>query len=511
MVKVDYSQKIGRLISNTRRERGLTQAEFAKRLGTSQSAVNRIESGGQNLSMEMLGRISDALEREIVSLNRAGTVNFRVHGGKKLHGSISVKTSKNAAVGLLCASLLNKGTTTLRRMPRIEEVNRLIEVMTSIGVQMRWLNDENDLEIKPPKKLRMDQIDAEAGRKTRSVIMYMGPLMHLMREFKLPYAGGCKLGERTVRPHLDALEAFGLAVETKDGWYYCTSNPVSPSKIVMSESGDTATENAVLAAALNQGTTIIKHASPNYMVQDVCFFLEKLGISIKGAGTHALEVTGVKEINKDVEYWPSEDPIEAMTFLSIAATTNSELTIERCPIDFLEVELTKLERMGLNFDIGEPYLARNKRTMLVDIVTKDSPQLVALEDKLEAHPYPGINMDNLPYFVPIAARANGRTLIHDWSYENRAIYYTELNKLNASVTLIDVHRAYVVGPTDWKAAEVICPPALRPAVLILIGMLTAQGTSILRNVYSISRGYEDLAYRLNDIGAEIEILHDLEA
>lgn len=510
MNTISFSQKIGQLISNTRRERGLTQAEFAKLLGTSQSAVNRIEAGGQNLSMEMLGRISDALDREIVSLNKDGTINFRVRGGKKLSGTVSVKTSKNAAVALLCASLLNKGATTLRRMPRIEEVNRLIEVMVSIGVQIRWLNADNDLEIKPPKKIQVENIDAVAARKTRSVIMYMGPLMHLMSEFKLPYAGGCKLGERTVRPHLDALEAFGLKVETTDGWYRCVSNPEAPAKIVMSESGDTATENALLAAALSPGTTTIKHASPNYMVQDVCFFLEKLGVSIKGIGTHSLEVTGLKNIDKDVEYWPSEDPIEAMTFLSIAATTNSEITIQRCPIDFLEIELSKLEQMGLNFTVSEQYLARNKHTKLVDIATKHSPQLVALEDKIEAHPYPGINMDNLPYFVPIAARAKGRTLIHDWAYENRAIYYTELNKLNANITLIDIHRAYVNGPTSWKAAEVICPPALRPAVLILIGMLAAPGVSTLRNVYSISRGYEDFANRLNAIGADIEVLHDMQ-
>src|SRR3569833_47313 len=175
----EYRQKIGNLIASIRHERGLTQQELAEQLATSQSAVNRIENGGQNLSMEMLARISDVLDREIVSLHKAGTVNFRIEGGHKLSGEISVKTSKNAAVGLLCASLLNKGTTTLRRMPRIEEVNRIIEVLTSIGVKVRWLNNKNDLEIKPPARLKLDQMDVEAGRKTRTIIMFMGPLMHL--------------------------------------------------------------------------------------------------------------------------------------------------------------------------------------------------------------------------------------------------------------------------------------------------------------------------------------------
>jgi UDP-N-acetylglucosamine 1-carboxyvinyltransferase len=509
MIDVDYKQKIGKLIQQTRLDRGFTQAEFAKALHTSQSAVNRIENGGQNLSMEMLARISDALNSEIVSLNKPGTLNFRVEGGHKLKGEITVRTSKNAAVGLLCASLLNKGTTTLRRMPKIEEVNRLIEVMISIGVKVRWLNDLGDIEIKPPTKFNMHNIDSEAGRKTRSVIMYMGPLMHILPEFKIPFAGGCKLGERTIRPHLYALEEMGLRVKTTTGWYNCTSKPKNPGKIVMYESGNTPTENAIMAAARIPGVVEIRRAASNYMVVDLCHFLKKLGVTIEGIGSHTLRIHGVKTINKDIEYWPGEDPIEAMTFLSIAATTNSPITIRRVPIDYLDLELLKLEKMNFKFKVSDEYKSKNGHTSLVDIQCVDASHLIALEDKLEAHDAPGMNMDSLPYFVPIAAAAEGRTLIHDWTYENRAIYYTELTKLNANVTLADVHRAYIQGPTHWRAAEVICPPALRPAVLILIGMLAADGMSILRNVYSINRGYEDLATRLNSIGARIEVMREI--
>ncbi len=487
----------------------MTQAELAKRVGTSQSAVNRIENGGQNLSMDMLARISDALQSQIVSLQHPGTLNFRIEGGHKLSGAITVRTSKNAAVALLCASLLNRGTTTLRRMPRIEEVNRLIEVMLSIGVKVRWLNNQGDMEIKPPAKLQLSQIDAEAGRKTRSVIMFMGPLMHLMPSFKLPFAGGCKLGERTVLPHLYALEAFGLKVKTSDGWYNCTAAPERPGAIVMYESGNTPTENALMAAARTPGATVIRRAASNYMVIDLCHYLERLGVKIDGIGTHTLTVHGLRNINCDVEYWPSEDPIEAMTFLSIAATTNSPITIKRAPIDYLDLELLKLQHMGMKFSLSKPYSAANGKTRLVDISCEDSSNLKALDDKIEAHDDPGMNMDNLPYFVPIAASAHGHTLIHDWVYENRAIYYTELTKLNAKVTLLDVHRVTVDGPTNWKPAEVVTPPALRPAVLILIGMLAAPGVSILRNVYSINRGYEDFAERLNSIGAKIEVIREI--
>jgi len=505
----DYKQKIGHLIRHNRIGLGLTQAELAQALGTSQSAVNRIESGRQNISMEMLARISDILNRDIVSLNHPGTLNFRIQGGQKLRGAIDVNTSKNAAVALLCAALLNSGTTTLRRMPRIEEVNRLIEVLLSIGVSVRWLPNSNDLEIKPPAQLKLNAIDAEAGRKTRSIIMFMGPLLHRTKSFKLPYAGGCKLGERTVRPHLFALEHFGLTVHTTGGWYNATAKPKAAGEIVMYEMGDTASENALMAAALTPGVTTIHNLSSNYMVQDVEHFLEKLGVKVEGLGSNTVRVHGLKHINKNVEYWPSEDPIEAMTFLSLAATTNSAITVRRAPIEFLRVELLRLQKMGFKYELSKPYKANNGRTDLVDIKTKTVAHLTASEDKLLALPHPGVNFDNLPYFVPVAATALGRTLIHDFAYENRAIYYTELNKIGANVQLIDIHRAYVDGPTKWKAGEVICPPALRPAVLILIGMLAAPGTSVLRNVYSISRGYEDLAARLNSLGAKIEAFHDL--
>ncbi len=506
----DYKAKIGSLIHHARLQRGMTQQQLAKALKTSQSAVTRIEKGGQNISLEMLARISDVLSSEIVTLNQAGTLNFRINGAKTLGGTLEVKTSKNAAVGLLCASLINRGTTTLKKMPRIEEVYRLIEVLQSIGVQVKWINSNEDLQIKPPRRLKLDNLDQEAARKTRSVIMLMGPLMRLTRQFRLPYAGGCKLGERTVRPHLFALEEFGLSVTTRGGWYDCRTRAKSPGKVIMYESGDTASENALMAAALTPGTTEITMASSNYMVQEMCFFLERLGVRIEGIGTHRLKVRGLsKPPSAEIEYYPSEDPIEAMTFLSIAGVTNSPIVIKRAPLEFLELELLKLQKMGMRIEQGLPYLARNGRTRLVDLVCRRHEGLTALEDKIEAHPFPGLNMDNLPYFVPLAAAARGRTLIHDPFYENRAIYFTELAKLGANVTLIDIHRVQVDGPTRWKAAEVICPPALRPAVLILIGMLAAEGKSVLRNVYSINRGYEDLASRLNQLGADIETFHDI--
>lgn len=502
------NEKIGNLIYQIRQERGLTQAEFARRLGTSQSAVNRIEKGRQNLSLDTLGRISDVLNKQIISLG-GDAVNLKIEGGHELSGTIETRVAKNSAVCLLFAALLNKGTTRLKHMPRIEEVNRLIEVLDSVGVKIRRMAG-NDLEIRPPEKFDLSKIDKIAARKTRSVIMMLGPMMHHEKEFDIPYAGGCKLGIRTVTPHLYALEEFGVEIDTKAGHYSVKVNKKSPKQVVMYESGDTTTENAIMAAAYQEEEVVVKMASANYQVQDLCYFLKKLGVKIEGIGTSTLKIRGVKEARKNITYSPIEDPIESMTFLAAAIVTNSKITIKRAPIEFLELELLKLEKMGLRVDVSQNYKADNGYSWLADLtVHKHDGKLRALEEKIYARPYPGLNIDNLPYFVPIAAVAKGRTLIHDWVYEERALYYTEMRKLGVNVTLADPHRAYIDGPTKWNVNDIVCPPALRPAVLLLIGMLAADDISILRNVYSINRGYEYLAERLNSLGAKIEILHDI--
>ena len=506
----DYKGRIGNLIRDARKHRGLTQHQLAELLGTSQSAINRIEKGHQNLSLEMIARIGEALDSELVSLGAVGPTHLRVTGPTTLSGSIDVKSSKNAGVALLAASLLNKGRTTLRKVARIEEVNRLLEVLTSIGVKCTWLNEDNDLELIPPDEFDLGAIDVAAARRTRSIIMFLGPLLHRLDAFELPYAGGCDLGTRTVEPHMAALRPFGLEVKATEGSYHATvSRDVSPRRpIVLTERGDTVTENALLAAALDPGVTVIRNASPNYMVQDLCFFLEKLGVRIEGIGTTTLTVHGREEIDVDVDYAPSEDPIEAMSLLAAAIVTQSEITIRRAPIEFLEIELALLEEMGFVYERSEEYVAANGHTRLVDLTTKVST-LHSPIDKIHPMPFPGLNIDNLPFFAVIAAVAEGQTLIHDWVYENRAIYLTELTKLGASVKLLDPHRVMIEGPTHWSGAEIVCPPALRPAVVILLAMMASKGTSVLRSVYVINRGYEDLAERLNSLGASIETFRDI--
>ena len=505
----NYQQVIGETVEHMRLEKGWTQEDLAKAVGSSQSAIHRIEKGGQNVSLEMVNKLSEAFGSQILSINDSASQSFMIHGGKELMGEITINTSKNAAVGLLCASLLNTGKTVLHRVARIEEVFRIIEVLESIGVKCRWVNRRRDLEIISPRELKLNEMDVEAARKTRSIIMFLGPLLHRYQKFHIPYAGGCSLGTRTVEPHLKALEGFGLKVDAtcNSGFYevevdQTILNEKKERYIVLAERGDTVTENVLMAAALNPGKTTIVGASPNYMVQDMCFFLERLGVKISGIGTTRLTVYGKSAFNYDVDYHVSEDPIEAMSFIAVALATHSEITLRRAPIEFLEIELEVLSNMHAKFEKSEEYLSANGRTRLVDLVIKKS-DLVAPVDKIHPMPFPGLNIDNLPFFSVIAAVAKGRTLIHDWVFENRAVYITELSNLNAKVELLDAHRVYIEGPTNWRPAELVAPQALRPAVVILIAMLAAPGKSILRNVYPINRGYQDFALRLRHLGADI--------
>ena len=506
--KRSYQQEIGGVVEHLRVEKGWTQAELAKMVGTSQPAIYRIENGLQNVSLDMVNKLSHAFGSPILSVNTSVSHSLYIEGGKELHGEITINTSKNAAVGLLCASLLNSGKTTLRHLARIEEVFRIIEVLESIGVKCRWTNRKKDLEIIPPKVLKLENLDIAAARKTRSIIMLFGPLLHKYKKFRLPYAGGCSLGVRTIEPHLRALRNFGLEVDARaeSGFYNAkvgsTSSQHPDKRIVLSERGDTVTENILMAAALYPGKTTIVGASPNYMVQDVCFYLRALGVKIEGIGTTTLTIIGKSKINTTIEYSPSEDPIEAMSFIAAALTTHSEITIRRAPIEFLEIELEILRSMNAKIDRGKEYKAANGYTRLVDLTIKKS-DLIAPTDKIHPMPFPGLNIDNLPFFSVIAASARGRTLIHDWVFENRAVYTTDLTKLNAKVELLDAHRVYVEGPTNWRPAELVSPPALRPAVVLLIAMLAAPGASILRNTYSIDRGYQDFAARLRQLGADI--------
>lgn len=419
-----------------------------------------------------------------------------------MRGSVVNQTAKNSAVALLCASAMIKGETILSDVPAIEEVFRILELLKSIGLKIKKIGDKK-YRLNASGSLTLSRIDRRACETTRSSLLLLGALAAREKKYKIYKSGGCKLGERTVRPHIFALEKFGLKI-ISGGDHYEVENPpvLKAGKIVMYESGDTATENAIMAAVLAKGKTVIKMASANYMVQDLCHFLNKAGAEIQGIGTTTLEIEGVEELKPVKNYPVMPDPIVAMTYIAAAIVADSTLTIKNCPLEFLELELCKLEKMSQRFQILKTRTSKNGQFEIVDIKIIPS-KLSALPDKIESRPFPGLNIDNLPLFVPILAKAAGRTLVHDWPYENRAVSYMELQKLGVKISLLDPHRVWVEGPTSFVANEAVCPPILRVAVTLLLGMLAAPGRSILRNTYMIDRGYEDLCGALNKIGASV--------
>lgn len=424
-----------------------------------------------------------------------------INGGKKLHGSITTNTSKNSAMAILASVLLFRGEVVLADVPEIEEVKRMLEVLASIGVKISYPGKKK-ISLKVDK-IDLANLDETAFARMRSGIMLIGSLAHLFKKFKLPCPGGCKLGKRTVNPHIYALGDLGVQVDITKGNYEVRTDKMRGAELVMYEAGDTPTENAIMAAVLAPGKTIIKLASANYQVQDLGYFLVKAGAKIKGIGTTTLEIEGVRKLRPVKNYSLVPDPIESMALIAIAVTTKSHLIVKNCPIEFLALELEKLRRMGQKFRIKNKRKSKSGYFTVVDVEFYPSA-LVAPIDKLHCQPYPGLNIDNLPFFAPIATQAKGKTLIHDWVYENRAIYYLELQKLGAKMTLYDPHRIEIDGPTKLTASEVICPPALRPAANLVVAMLAAKGRSVLRNTYSIDRGYENLYERLNCLGADIQ-------
>ncbi|PID83372.1 UDP-N-acetylglucosamine 1-carboxyvinyltransferase [Candidatus Campbellbacteria bacterium] len=432
-------------------------------------------------------------------------INIKIEGGRKLKGKINTNTSKNGAMGLLHAALLNKGKTTLHKIPKTEEVFRVLEIFESIGVLCKWIGEENDvLELTPPKKYNFKNIYAESAVKIRSFLMAIGPLVHHLDNFKIPQAGGCKMGERTISAHKSGLEKLGVKIKVKDDGYYISKDKLKPAEIVMYEASDTATENILICAAGIAGKTTIHFGQQNYMVMDVIYFLKSLGIKIEFL-SDKIVVHGKKNINKNIKVYNSEDPVESMFFISAAVSTKSkDFVIRRCPINFLRLEILKMESMGIEFKISKTYLSYNKKTVLADISISKFKKLKALPDKIHALPYPGINIDNLPFFVPICLQAEGKSLIHDWMWEKRIEYFTLLKKTGAKIKLLDKHRIEIEGNKSLKPATINCPPALRPSAAILITLLGINGESRLNDIYNIKRGYADIVERLNSVGAKIE-------
>lgn len=441
---------------------------------------------------------------------------WKVHGGRELSGSVTTNGSKNSALAILCASLLTTEQVTLTNVPHISDVVDMVDILRSIGSTISWQHG-NTLQLMRPSLVNISSLDKQAARRARTVILLAPGIALDHGAFSLPSPGGCQLGDRTLEPHIDALEQLGLQVTgqsddiritrlTQDTRTDCT--------VTLLESGDTVTENAILTAvALKKDSVTIRNASCNYMVQDLCNFVQKLvGVGIEGIGSPLLTIRRCDSQSLlPLSFSILEDPIEAFFFVAAAAVTKSNISIERVPFEFISLEIHLLKKMGLNIRASPQYPSKSRTTTLCDLEIKGrdcsltSPQL-----KMHPNIYPfGVNVDNLPAFGPIAALSKGETLLHDWMYEQRAPYFALLEAFGVDVHLVDNHRAQITGRTILQPAMCRLPSALRPASMLLLAALAAHGSSLVEDVDMLQRGYEDLNGRLGAIGARIDIC-DLE-
>jgi UDP-N-acetylglucosamine 1-carboxyvinyltransferase len=414
---------------------------------------------------------------------------FIITGGKPLKGEIEVRGAKNAAFPIIAATLLTKEECEISNLPLIEDVFRIIEILKSMGARVSWVA-ERTIRVKAadvdPQKVREDLICLLRG----SVLLF-GPLLARFSKVKLPRPGGCVIGARPLDTHLDGFSQLGVK-NTFDGkLYHLEVKDREGGEAVLNEFSVTATENLMLFASLKANKkTVIKTADQDYQVQELAKFLKKMGVKIKGAGSHRMIIEGAKKL-KGARHSLIYDPIEAGTFILTAAATKGRVLIKNAEVSFLDLPLKKLKDFGVTYEL------RGRKTIQV------IPWKKLKIDKIQSLPYPGVPSDLQSAFGVLATRAKGSTLIHDPLYEGRLKYLEELNKMGAEIYFADPHRAIVNGPTQLYGRELGSLDLRGGAALIIAGLI-AKGQTTIHNIYQVDRGYEKIEERLQRIGADIK-------
>jgi len=413
---------------------------------------------------------------------------FEIIGGKKLSGSIDVRGSKNATTPILAATILTKKECILDNLPLIEDVFRMIEILESMGAQIKWLG-ERKISIKN-EKIDPRKLDVEKIKKLRSSILLLGSLSARFDNFKLYHPGGCVIGKRPLGTHFEAMRKMGVEILQNEKFYNVNSKKRKVTKVVLRELSVTATENAMMLATGMSGKTIIKIAACEPHVEDLGNFLITLGAKIKGLGTHTLEITGSKNLRGAI-HKIIHDANEAATFLIMAVATNSPITINNTREDHLDLVLEKLREFGADFKIS-----KNS----IQVIPAKKLRAVS---KIDTRTYPGVPSDVQAPFGVLATQAIGETLIHDSLYENRFNYIGELKRMGARAKILDPHRIMIEGP-EKLVGKTITSFDLRAGATLIIAGLLASGKTTIKDIYQVDRGYEKIEERLKKLGAEIK-------
>lgn len=420
-------------------------------------------------------------------------IQYVVEGGARLSGEIEPSGNKNAALPIVAAALLTADRVELSNVPRIRDVEALVELIQTVGAKANWTGP-NTLVIEA-KKVKPAALDPDLCARIRASILLAGPLLARAGHVVLPPPGGDVIGRRRVDTHFLALEQLGAKISVgKD--YSFKAKALVGADVFLDEPSVTGTENALMAATAASGTTILRNAASEPHVQDLARFLVAMGASIEGIGTNTMTIHGGAPLG-GAEFRIGPDHIEVGSLIGLAAVTRSELRIVRAGVEHFRAILMGFERMGIVCQIdGDDLIVSAQQTRRI------RPDFGGHVPKIEDQPWPAFPADLMSIAIVAATQCSGMILFFEKMFESRLFFVDKLISMGARIVLCDPHRAIVSGPTRLRAQRVESPD-IRAGMAVLLAALCAKGTSIINNAQQIERGYERIDERLNALGARI--------
>ena len=428
---------------------------------------------------------------------------FKIEGGHKLKGTLTPQGAKNEALQILAAVLLSPLKITLKNIPEIRDILRMIELLKGLGVKVEKLgkgeytfqSDEINLDYFHTEEFRTK------GAAIRGSIMIIGPLLARFGIGYIPSPGGDKIGRRRLDTHFIGFENLGAEfIYNKDtGFYKVEAKNLKGSYMLLEEASVTGTANILMAASMAEGTTTIYNAACEPYLQQLSRMINSMGGKISGIGSNLLTIEGVKELH-GCEHTILPDMIEIGSFISLAALTQSEITIENCRVDQLGIIPNVYRKLGVQFEIKDDniIIPENKHYEIDSFI---DGSMMTIADAT----WPGLSPDLLSVILVMCTQAKGNVLIHQKMFESRLFFVDNLIDMGAQIILCDPHRATVMGLNRRVPlkASTMASPDIRAGVSLLIAAMSAQGTSTIHNIEQIDRGYQDIEHRLNAIGAKI--------
>ena len=422
---------------------------------------------------------------------------FVIDGGVPLSGTVVPAGNKNGALPILAASVLTEEEVVVRNVPRIRDVQTMLELLERLGVSVEW-RDEHEVALCAAGVGESGgEIDRELAERIRASFLLAGPLLARCGRAVMPPPGGDVIGRRRLDPHLDALGALGAEHELNGSIVLTAEGGLRAGEVFMDEPSVMATENALMAAALTPGTTVMGNVACEPHVQDLARMLAKMGAHIEGIGSNVMTVHGLDRLG-GCEHTISPDHIEVGSFMALAGVTGGELRIKDVNPDDLRMIRLVFGRIGLESKLdGDDVLVPGGQTLVV------SRDLGEYKSKIQDGPWPAFPADLTSIAVAVATQCAGSILIHEWMFENRLIFTDKLVMMGADIVLCDPHRAIITGPSRLRGITAASPD-IRAGMAMLIAALCAEGRSEIANIWQIDRGYERIDERLRGLGARIE-------